>query len=79
MNEMAEDLTRRLVLSRQTLYGWQQPGGPVGRPEDLLRMIGQEIEVLEGIARENAEFADSVNLLIERYQALQSQVRQKAN
>ena len=74
-----KDPTARLNLSRQTLYGWQQGDGPVGKPEDLLRMIGEEIETLNGIADAHAELTESVSFLVERYRALERQIRQRPN
>ena len=79
MNDNGEDIIRRLALSRRTLYGWQRLGCPMGKPEDILRMIAQEIEVLEGIAAPTAELAESISFLIDRYRILQDRIRQKAN
>lgn len=59
---------KRVTLSRQTLYKYKGvPGGTKDKPEELLAMIRQEIEILEVIARDVPKNAESIGLLIEAW------------
>ena len=73
------DQKARLTLSRDVLYGWQQSGGPAGKPEDVLRMIREEVAILEAMKDECREAAESIELLIDGYQRLANQVRTRMN
>lgn len=71
-------LTRRIILSRRTLWGWRAML-PTGKPENTLRMIGEEIELLTGFAIAQPKKAGAVGTLIQQWRELAGEVRAKAN
>lgn len=64
----------RLDLSGRIVSAWEQMGGPGGTPTELLRMISNEVEMLQQLRREDPE---RVVELIERYEALAQALRTK--
>lgn len=73
-----EEANDRMILSRCVLAGWER-AVPVGSPEDLLRLIGEEIAVLERILVAHPQKAAAVSGVIERYRTLGDRVKAKAN
>lgn len=63
-----EDL-RRMTLSRVTLAGLEQ-SGMTGRREDNVRILTEEIAILEGFIVKYPRKADTIGVVIERYRAL---------
>ncbi len=70
----------RLALSAQVITAWEQfPNVPEGTPEDNLRMIGQEIDILSGLREMHPDDAETIDGLIVRYEALRDRIKQRAN
>jgi len=66
----------RLALSARTIALWEQMGGlPSGKPEDTMRMIREEAQILHAMAAEHLELADEANAVARRYGALANRVR----
>lgn len=68
----------RILMSRTTLFAWRQQL-PAGRPEDALRMIGEEIAALERIATAFSDKSESVNILIDVWRDLDKKARSGMN
>lgn len=60
---------RRMTLSRVTLAGLEQ-SGMTGRREDNVRILTEEIGILEGFIAKYPGKADTLSAVIERYRAL---------
>lgn len=70
----------RITTSRQTLYRFKElPGGTHDSPEWLLKQIGEEIAILEQIARHVPKNAESIGLLIEAWQGFADQQKRRAH
>jgi len=77
---MADQQTNlRIAKSRHVLAGWEAMRRPVGQIEDLLRMIGQEVDALLEIAGDHPEKTATVDDLVARYRALRSHLKAMAN
>jgi hypothetical protein len=77
---MADQKTNlRIVHSRRVLAGWETMGRPVGQIEDLLRMIGQEVDALLEIAEDHPEKTATVDGLVERYRVLRDSLKAMTN
>lgn len=59
----------RMTLSRVTLTGLEQLG-MTGRREDNVRMLTDEIGILEGFIVKYPRKADTLSVVIERYRKL---------
>lgn len=59
----------RMTLSRVTLTGLEQ-SGMTGRREDNVRMLTEEIAILEGFIRKYPSKAATLGAVIERYRKL---------
>ena len=59
----------RMTLSRVTLTGLEQ-SGMSGRREDNVRILTEEIAILEGFIRKYPGKADTLGAVIERYRKL---------
>lgn len=70
----------RLALSAQVATAWETfPGGPGGSPEDSLRLITMELEILTKLKVQRPSEADVIERLIERYKVIGAQIRQQTN
>ena len=70
----------RVTLSRQTLYKFREmPNGTGDEPEWLLKQVGEEIAILEQIARDVPKIAESIGLLIEAWQDFAGKQKQRAH
>lgn len=70
----------RLALSDQVATAWETfPGGPGGSPEDNLRLIRMELEILTKRKLQRPSEADAIDRLMERYRAIGAQIRQQTN
>lgn len=70
----------RVTLSRQTLYKYRSlPGGTGDDPEWLLKQVGEEIAILEQIARDVPKNAESIGLLIEAWRDFAGQQKRQAH
>lgn len=77
---MADEKTlNRIVRSRHVIAGWEAMGRPVGPPEAVLKMIADEIAVLEQIAADHPDRAETLGKLAGRYRAMADRVRQSAH
>lgn len=74
-----DETNTRLNLSRETLYKWRAMGGPSGPIEGLLRMVGEELAVLEGLAHQHPDLSESITVLLDGYNGLQRELKAKAN
>jgi hypothetical protein len=74
-----EKANERLILSRRIIASWERLETSGGKIEDLMRMIGEEITILEGIVAAHPQKALTVGDLIRRYRDLGEQQRVRAN
>jgi hypothetical protein len=71
---------QRIILARRVIATWEMmQGGPSGRPEDTLRIVGHEIQILEQLANDHPGKAAKIGVLLGRYRDLQRALRQSAN
>jgi len=68
----------RIVRSRRVLYGWER-GGAMGKPEDVARIVREEIAALEAIIAEHPEKSLTVGDLVKRWKAFGEKVNQSAH
>jgi len=71
-------LNMRIVRSRRVLYGWER-GGAMGKPEDLARIVREEVAALEAIIAEHPEKTITVGDLVKRWKAFGEKVRERAH
>lgn len=64
-----DEAKHRINLSRRTVTGWEKVGMS-GRPGDQIRMLTEELQILDGIVGEHVDLVDEVGPLIGRYQQL---------
>jgi hypothetical protein len=65
-----EQADKRVILSRQVIATWERMGGPGGPVSDNLRLVKNEIEILQNIAALHEGKAAKIKALISRYTAL---------
>ncbi len=70
--------TRRIIKSRFTLSGWRAVP-PGGKAEDTLRMIAEEIAILDGIAAEFPAKAGTLGKLVQGWRQLAEELKMKAD
>ncbi|WMT90097.1 hypothetical protein [Pelagibacterium sp. H642] len=71
---------QRVTLSRQTLYTYKGvPGGTKDEPEQVLKMIRDEIGILEGIARDEPKNAEPIGLLIDAWREFAETQKMRAH
>lgn len=64
-----DEAKKRVDLSRRTVSGWEEVGMS-GRPGDQIRMLTEELQILDGIVGEHIDLVDEVGPLIGRYQQM---------
>ena len=64
-----EEAKQRVALSRRTVTGWEQVGMS-GRPGDRIRMLTDELQILDRIVAEHIDLVDEIGPLIGRYQQM---------
>lgn len=69
---------KRIVLSRHTLAGLLAVGG-TDRLEDLIRMVGEEIVILEGIAEQHPGKAAKLVTLVTEWIAYREGLKARMN
>lgn len=74
-----DEANRHLIAARRVIVGWEAMGVPIGRPEDTLRIIGQEIEILRQIIAEHPGKSITVGELVKRYEAVAARVRARSH
>jgi hypothetical protein len=68
----------RIIHSRRVFYGWRQTP-PAGRAEDTLRLVNEEIAVLDGIATQFPDKAGTLGMLVRDWKEMAEGLRMKAN
>jgi len=79
MPRQIPDIAARLELSRRTIDGWERMGIPGGRPEDTLRMIREELALLEALIADDPATEPAVRELQRRYGDMANKVRLSGN
>jgi hypothetical protein len=74
----ASEADQRIILSRHTLAGYIAVGG-TGRLDDLMRMIGEEIAILEGVAEDHPGKADKLAALVMEWIAYRERLKARMN
>ncbi len=64
-----EGALQRIFLSRRTIAGWEQVGMS-GSAKDKIRMLSEELQILDKLKADFPETAGLVEPLIARYQQL---------
>jgi hypothetical protein len=72
--EAAQELHRHAKAARKIITAWEKHGPPVGTVDDNLRMISDELELLERLAVAHPRRAKSLRRLAERYQELRARL-----
>lgn len=70
MSDMTiDEAKQRVALSRRTVSGWEEVGMS-GRAGDQIRMLTEELQILDGIVGKHIELVDEIGPLIGRYQQM---------
>jgi hypothetical protein len=69
----------RLDWSERVISGWEGHGKPGGTPEHNLRMIGEELARLRGIATAEPDLTARAQGLIKRYERMVSRLKSSMN
>lgn len=70
----------RLTVSRETLYRYRtMPGGTGDDLEWLLKQIGSELTILQGIAEGTLQDREAIDLLMEAWQDFANQLKRRAH
>jgi len=69
-----DELLRHVEDSRMVVSAWEEHGLPGGPTEDNLRMISQEIALLESMAMAHPPRAKALQQLADRYRAIRTQM-----
>ena len=67
---------QRIIHSRRVLAGWIAVGAG-GKPEDIMRMIGEEIAILEAIGEEHPGKVAKLVRLVSEWVAFREGMRQR--
>lgn len=65
---------QRIIHSRRVLAGWIAVGAG-GKPEDVMRMVNEEIAILENIAEEHPGKAAKLVRLVSEWVAFRERMR----
>jgi hypothetical protein len=66
--EAADELHRHARAAKKVVTAWEKHGPPSGTVDDNLRMIADELELLERLAIAHPRRAKSLRRLAERYE-----------
>lgn len=72
--ELVEELHRHAKAAKKIIAAWEKHGPPPGTVDDNLRMIADELELLERLAVAHPRRAKSLRRLAERYQELRARL-----
>jgi hypothetical protein len=77
-NMTPDELDRHIVISRRTAVGWRELLSAL-QPERTLRMVSDEMEILDGLFIACPARADELVALMDQWQDLAEQLKAKAN
>ena len=72
MTTIVDELMRHVKLAKRTVAAWEKDGPPAARPEDILRMISEEVALLESMAMAHPKRAKTLQRLADRYRMVRS-------
>jgi hypothetical protein len=72
MTTIVDELARHVKLAKRTVAAWEKSGPPIGKPEDTLRMISEEVALLESMAVAHPKRAKTLQRLADRYRMVRS-------
>ena len=72
--EAAEELQRHAKAAKKIVAAWEKHGPPPGTVDDNLRMIADELELLERLAIAHPRRAKGLRRLAERYEEVRDKL-----
>jgi hypothetical protein len=72
--EAAEELHRHAKAAKKIVTAWEKHGPPPGTVDDNLRMIADELELLECLAIAHPRRAKGLRRLAERYEEVRDKL-----
>ena len=69
-----DELLRHVKSSKKVISSWEKRGPPGGGLEENLRMISEEVALLESMAVAHPRRARGLGTLADRYRALRSKL-----
>jgi hypothetical protein len=71
--------SERLALSERVISSWEAHGQPGGSIAGNLRMIGEELAKLLGIATEAPDLAEEIDAVAYRYRLMEDKLKRGLN
>jgi hypothetical protein len=74
MTIVLDELLRHVRNSKKIVSAWERHGLPGGRDEDNLRMIAEEVALLDSMAIAHPRRAKGLRRLADRYRSIRSRM-----
>ena len=74
MTTLIDELQRHVKFAKQVVTTWEKSGPPRGSIEENLRMISEEVALLESMASAHPRRAKPILRLADRYRGVRSKL-----
>jgi hypothetical protein len=74
MTILIDELLRHVKSAKKIVSAWERHGLPSGRVEDNLRMISEELALLESMAIAHPRRAKGLRRLADRYREIRTRI-----